>query len=176
MVLDFMYHDVAWEASQCRYCHRCSCEGRIYGALFNLMCILKGSNRRINFKLSSSSLNKRLGVTDVHNKAKLRRTSKGGQSEAETTTFPHVLSSPAVFSEPSQWSLTGAANIVNKTLCNWPLLRVWGEKKLHLHINFQQNNYVFQNYLWLSAITRRTFEGLCLNSENYSIICNVSSC
>lgn len=129
-----MYHGSGMRSlTTTTYCHQCSCYGRIYGALFNLMCILKGNNRRINFKLSSSSLNKCLEVTDVHDKAKLGRTSKGGQNKAETTTFPHVLSSFAVFSELSQWSVTGAANIVNKTFYNWPLLRIWKKKITSSH-------------------------------------------
>lgn len=77
--------------------------GRIYGALFDLMCILKGNSRRINFKLTWSSPSKRLGVTDVHDKAKQRRTSKGGQNKAETTTCFHMSFLPLLC---FLWALT----------------------------------------------------------------------
>ena len=84
--------NVPWKRSERpphhRRCHHCFCYSRIYGALFNLMCTLKGNNRRINFKLTSFSLSTCLGATDVHDKARLGLTSKGGQEKAEKP--PHV--------------------------------------------------------------------------------------
>lgn len=103
----------------------------------NLMCILKGNNRRINFKLSLSGPFKSLGVTDVHDKVELERTSKGGQNKAETTICFHMsfLSVPSFLSYHSGHSQ--AQQTLNKTFLNSPLLRIW-PKKLHLYMNFQQ--------------------------------------
>lgn len=111
-----------------------SVDGRIYGALFNLMCVLKETTEELTSNWVHPARTNVLRVTDVHDKAELGRTSKGGQRKAKTTTLPYVLSSSAVCSEPSQWSLTGAANIVNKALHNWPLLRILEKKKASLHV------------------------------------------
>lgn len=77
---------------------------------FDLMCILKGNSRRINFKLTSSSPSKCLGVTDVHDKAKLGRTFKRRPKQGRNHhMFPHApssLSYPSGHSQAQQTQLT----------------------------------------------------------------------
>lgn len=58
----------------------------------NLTCILKGNNRGINSKLTLSGPSNSLGVTDVHDRPRLGRTSKGGQKRGREP--PHVSTFP----------------------------------------------------------------------------------
>lgn len=125
--------------------HHSSREGRIYGALFNLMCILKGNNRRINFIQPRPNVSVlQMSMTKPSWDGLLKEAKKRQQPPR----FPISFLFCSVFSQPSQRSFTDAANTLNKTLWDWPLLRIRLKKLIFTWTFNKASKTVCQLWCW----------------------------